>query len=411
MKSDDLAERIQLGEDSTLELKRVALSGNRVTGPDRSGFADELAGMANASGGVVVLGVDDSTRDVVGIPLDCLDSVESWAHQVCNDSIDPPLDASIGRLRLQDAQGVPVAVIRIDVPRSVFVHRSPGGYYRRVGSSKRVMTPEVLARLFQDRSETRAIRFDEMLVPRTRVADIEDSLVSRFLPEGSTGIEEYRRKLRITAEDEDGTERLTVAGVLMCTPAPQTWLQHAQIQAVCYAGERTDVSYQLDARDVGGPLDAQVIEALHFVRRNMRISATKPMARLETPQYSLRAVFEALVNAVAHRDYSMAGAQIRLHMFPDRIALSVPGGLANTLTADSMRLRQYSRNQLVVSLLARCRVSESAGIARTRMMERRGDGVPIILDESFELSGRMPEYTLLDDSELHLTIWGAPPPA
>ncbi len=117
------------------------------------------------------------------------------------------------------------------------------------------------------------------------------------------------------------------------------------------------------------------------------------------------------MNAVAHRDYSMAGAQIRLHMFPDRIALSVPGGLANTLTADSMRLRQYSRNQLIVSLLARCRVGESAGIARTHMMERRGDGVPIILDESFELSGRMPEYTLLDDSELHLTIWGAPPPA
>ena len=273
------------------------------------------------------------------------------------------------------------------------------------------MTPEVLARLFQGRSETRTIRFDEMLVPRTQVTDVDDSLVSRFLPDGSTGIEEYRRKLRITADDEDGTERLTVAGVLMCTPAPQTWLQHAQIQAVSYAGERTDVNYQLDARDVSGPLDAQVIEALHFVRRNMRISATKPMARLETPQYSVRAVFEALVNAVAHRDYSMAGAQIRLHMFPDRIELSVPGGLANTLTADSMHLRQYSRNQLVVSLLARCRVSESAGIARTHMMERRGDGVPIILDESFELSGRTPEYTLLDDSELHLTIWGAPPPA
>jgi predicted HTH transcriptional regulator len=411
MKSDNLAERIQLGEDSTLELKRVATSGSRVTGPDRSGFADELAGMANASGGVVVLGVDDSTRDVVGIPLDSLDSVESWAHQVCNDSIDPPLDAAIGRLRLQGAQGVPVAVIRIDVPRSVFVHRSPGGYYRRVGSSKRVMTPEVLARLFQDRSETRAIRFDEMIVPRTRVTDIENSLVRRFLPAGSTGIEEYRRKLRITATDEDGTERLTVAGVLMCTTAPQTWLQHAQIQAVFYAGERTDVGYQLDARDIGGPLDAQVIEALHFVRRNMRISATKPMARIETPQYSVRAVFEALVNAVAHRDYSMPGAQIRLHMFPDRITLSVPGGLANTLTSDSMRLRQYSRNQLIVSLLARCAVSESAGIARTHMMERRGDGVPIILDESCELSGQVPEYTLLDDSELQLTIWGAPPPA
>lgn len=411
MNPDDLAERIQLGEDATLELKRITLAGNRVTGPERSGFADELAAMANASGGVVVLGVDDATRDVLGIPPDRLDSVESWAHQICNDSIDPPLDASIHRLRMQDSHGVPVAIIRIEIPRSIFVHRSPGGYYRRVGSSKRVMAPEVLARLFLDRSETRAIRFDELPVPRTRAGDLDDVLLRRFLPEGSAALEEYRRKLRITADDEDGTERLTVAGTLLCTHEPEIWLRHATIQAVSYAGERTDTAYQLDARDITGPLDTQVLDALHFVRRNMRISATKPIARLETPQYSARAVFEALVNAVAHRDYSMAGAQIRLHMFPDRIELFVPGGLANTLTADSMRLRQYSRNQLIVSLLARCRVGESAGIARTHMMERRGDGVPIILDESHELSGRLPEYTLVDDSELHLTIWGAPTPA
>ena len=68
----------------------------------------------------------------------------------------------------------------------------------------------------------------------------------------------------------------------------------------------------------------------------MSVSATKEVGRVERPQYSDRAVFEALVNAVAHRDYSMAGARIRLHMFRDRIELYVPGPLANTLTIDSM---------------------------------------------------------------------------
>ena len=62
-------------------------------------------------------------------------------------------------------------------------------------------------------------------------------------------------------------------------------------------------------------LDAQVAEALHFVRRNMLVRATKLIARAERPQFSERAIFEALVNAVAHRDYSMAGARVRLHMF------------------------------------------------------------------------------------------------
>jgi hypothetical protein len=115
----------------------------------------------------------------------------------------------------------------------------------------------------------------------------------------------------------------------------------------------------------------------------------------------------ALVNAVAHRDYSMAGARVRLHMFGDRIEFYVPGGLANTLTPDSMSLRQYSRNELIVSLLARCPVDADEGLGRSYLMDRRGDGVPIILAESERLSGRAPEYSVIDDSELRLVIWAA----
>ena len=88
----------------------------------------------------------------------------------------------------------------------------------------------------------------------------------------------------------------------------------------------------------------------------------------------------------------------------------VPGALAITLTPDSMDSRQYSRNELIVSLLARCRVGEQENLVRSHMMDRRGEGVPIILDESRELSGRVPEYTLLDNSELRLVIWSASQP-
>ena len=115
---------------------------------------------------------------------------------------------------------------------------------------------------------------------------------------------------------------------------------------------------------------------------------------------------EVLVNAVAHRDYLMAGARIRLHMFRNRIELYVPGTLANTLTTYSMADRRYCRNELIVSLLARCPVAEES-LARSYMMERRGDGVPIILDESHDISRRYPAYKLIDDSELRLIIWAA----
>ena len=402
-----LARHIRLGEDSTLELKRVLLSGSRVTDPERRDFADELASLANGSGGTMILVVDDKSRDVLGIRLDQLDAVETWVREICNDSLRPPVDATIRKMELPDAAGNFVAVIRIDVPRSLFVHRSPGGYFRRIGGSKREMSPELLARLFQERSQTRVIRFDESVVPGTSLGDLDAELTRRFLRQGSGLEEDNLRKLRVAAADENGLSRLTVAGVLMCTREPGSWLPHAHVQAVSYAGERNDVNYQTDARDLFGPLDSQVMEALHFVNRNMLVNADKEVARRERPQFSERAVFEALVNAVAHRDYSMAGARVRLHIFGNRIEFYVPGSLANTLTTDSMHLRQYSRNELIVSLLARCRVPSEATLDRTHMMERRADGVPIILEESYALSGAYPEYTLMDDSELRLVIWSA----
>ena len=410
MERDELVRNIRLGEDSTLELKRVLLSGSRITAPGRSEFADELAAMANGWGGTAVLGVADRTREILGIPLDRLEAVETWVREICNDSVNPPLDALIRKLELPGADGVLVAVLCVEVARSLFVHRSPGGYFRRIGSSKREMSPEVLARLFQERSQSRVIRFDESPVPGTSPVHLDDGLTRRFLREGGAPDEVALRKLRIVADDEDGAARITIAGVLLCTREPGRWLPHAQIQAVSYAGERQDINYQRDARDFDGPLDDQILDALHFVRRNMRVSATKEMARVERPQFSGRAVFEALVNAVAHRDYSMAGARVRLHMFGNRLELYVPGALANTLTPDSMDSRQYSRNELIVSLLARCRVSEQENLVRSHMMDRRGEGVPVILDESRELSGRLPEYTLLDDSELRLVIWSGDHP-
>ncbi len=401
---EDLLRRIRLGEDSTLELKRISLAGSRVTTPRRNDVSDELGAFANGRGGVLVLGVDDKTRDVVGIPLDALDTVEAWVREICNDVLKPALDATIRKIELPNAAGDLVPVLSVDIDRSLFVHISHGGYFRRLGSSKREMSPELLARLFQERSQTRMIRFDESVVPRTTPGDLDYALTRRFLQDDSSeeGVSELAaRKLRLVADD-DGEARLTLAGVLLCTREPQRWLSHAYVQAVSYAGERTDIDYQTDARDIGGPLDEQVAEALHFVRRNMLVRATKATARAERPQFSDRAVFEALVNAVAHRDYSVAGARVRLHMFGDRLELYVPGALANTLTPDSLHLRQANRNELIVSLLARC--PTPTGLGRVHLMDRRGDGVPIILRESRNLSGRAPEYTVIDDSELRLVI-------
>ena len=417
MPDQDLTRRIRLGEDSTLEFKTVLFSGRQVDKPDRCSLADELAAFANSRGGTLILGVDDKTHHVQGIPLDCIDSVETWVREICNDLVIPSLDADILKIELENPKGSLVPVLRVDVERSLFVHKSPGGYFRRIGSSKREMHPEALARIFQERSQTRVIRFDESVVPSTAPSDLHYSLTQRFLrgdddepashprEDAVRTSDDTLRKIHIITDDADGNPRLTLAGVLLCTSNPQRWLPHAYIQAVSYAGERTDTDYQTDARDIGGPLDQQVADAIHFVQRNMFVRATKRVARSERPQFSERAAFEAIVNAVAHRDYSISGSRVRLHMFDDRLELHVPGALSNTLTTSSLHLRQSSRNELIVSLLARC--PAPFGLGRTRMMDTRGDGVPIIRKECKALSGRLPEYSLIDDSELRLVIWAA----
>ena len=403
-----------LGRGFGLGAERVRVAGGRVREPSRQRVADELAALANARGGTLVLGVDDKTRAAEGIPLEHLDVVETWIRNICNDSVKPPLNAEILKQEAPDAEGRMVPVVCVEVPQSLFVHKSPGGYFRRLGSSAREVSPEALARLFQERSQSRVLRFDGSVVSDTTRGDLDYSLTRRFVegePAGAPETPEEElavlRKARIVADDPDGHTRLTLAGVLLCTRKPQKWLPHAYIQAVSYAGERTDAAYQTDARDIEGPIDRQVEEALHFVRRNMLVRATKRTARSERPQFSERAVFEALVNAVAHRDYSMHGARIRLHVFGDRLELHVPGGLANGLSADSLHLVQSCRNELLVSLLARCPVPPGADVGRKRLMDRRGDGVPVIRRESRELSGRMPEYALVGHAELQLVIWAA----
>lgn len=411
MRMDDLASRIRLGEDSTLELKEVHFKGRKVQGPKRAELADEIAAFANSSkGGLLVLGVNDVTRSVTGIPVNQLDIVEALVQEVCNDSIKPPLEPGIHRreLPVPSESGVSNSrpVLVVEIPRSLDVHQSPGGFFRRVGSSKRKIEHTALKRLIMERAQTGVVWFDQLPVPRTSPNDLDRSAAERFVSK-EDDFDRAVRKLGLVVEDSDGNSRLSVGGVLMCTLEPQQWMREAYIQAVLYAGERVDEHYQTDAEDIEGPLDAQVSKAFDFVRRNMRTGAVKRLGREEVPQYSEKAVFEALVNAVAHRDYSIAGSKIRLHMFADRIEFHVPGGLANTLTTDTLHLRQVARNQFITSLLGRC--PSRADFPRQRLMDRRGDGVPRIRDETKRLTGRFPEYSLVGDSELCLVLPAASP--
>ena len=405
---EELLEKIRLGEDTSLELKAVRFKGHRVAEPKRDDLADEIGAIANTHDGVLVLGVDDKTRDIEGILLDRLEAVERYVYEICNESIKPPVLFRSFRMQLPDKTGVLQPVLKVDIPRSLFVHESPSGYFHRQGSSKRKMPPDYLARLFQQRSQARLIRFEEQPVPQSSMSDLSEDLWRKYTARSDEPSEVVLLKRNLLAKEESGVVRASVAGVLLCCKHPEDFLPNTFIEAVHYRGKKQDSNYQMDAQKICGSLDQQIDQAMTFLKRNQTVMAAKKPHRIEKQQFSERAVFEAVVNAVVHRDYSIFGSKIRFFMFDDRLEIYSPGALPNTVTIDSIALRQATRNELITSLLAETPVAETVGnVGRGFYMEKRGDGVPIILDESEKLSGKKPTYQLIDDSELLLTIYSA----
>ncbi len=399
----DIERQLRLGEDSVWEFKQIEFSGNRPKSPSRDHLADEIAAFANAEGGVLLCGVTDA-GEVPGMSREQMDVLERLLVEICADAIKPPLYPFISRRELDYGK----SFLLVEIPQGHALHESPGGSYRRIGSSARRMSTDEQLRLAQLRSQARFLWFDKQPVPDTGFGTLDEELWRSLLSaEGAADPQAALRQLRLLANDQAGVQRATVAGILLCTREPQEWLPQAAISATRYDG--TDrASGQLDAREITGPLHRQIDDAMLFVRSNMQVAARKMPARVDVPQYSLRAVFEAIVNAVVHRDYAMKERRIRLSMFEDRLELVSPGELPNGMTIDAMPETQATRNEALASILGRMAVNGIHGShERQYFMERRGDGVRIILRETRELCGKEPEYHVLDGKDLRLTVSAA----
>ena len=398
----EIKERIELGEDSGCEFKQIEFAGDTPRRPRRDDLADEIAALANAGGGLLLCGVTDS-GDVLGMTQTQLAKLDTHIADLCTDSIKPPVPVRTYHRRLQDR-----LLLLVEVPQGEAAHDSPGGSFVRVASTKKPMSSEERLRLAQRRGQARFRSFDEQVVPDTGFRTLDASLWKPLLSaEGASNPQRALARLALLTEDEAGVFRATVAGILLCAPSPDQWLPNARIMATRYRGSDR-ASGQVDAQEIRGPLNRQIADAAAFTARNMQVSAHKDPARVDVPQYSVRAVFEAIVNAVAHRDYSMRGSATRLSMFSDRLEIQSPGALPNSLTTESMGSRHATRNEVLASILGRMPVGGIRGSDHRRyLMERRGDGVSIIQRGTLEVSGVPAEYRLIDRTELLLTMRAA----
>ena len=396
---DQILNQLRAGEDGRAEFKEVRLGDRGVISPNVEDLAGELVAFANAAGGVVFLGVDDSGV-VRGIPPEHLNMVENWIVNVATHNCEPPVRPLLRKELLPDVHGDEQRVLLADVPRGIYVHRTSGGrYYLRIGSTKRDLTPPELARLFQQRG--REYMFDEQAVLGATVDDLNRHRLEAFFGRSPTiPWLDLLRNTRVTFRDEDGVDRPTVAGLLVFGTEPTEFLPSGSIEAACYRGTRLSSDDLIHAERLAGPVSDQIDAGIGFVARFMQVPSDKRPSNGNDVPHDLDVVDEAIVNAVAHRDYAISGSKIRLFLFADRLELYSPGKLPNTLTLDDMPYRTFTRNQLLASFLSRIRSKRTGQV----FLESRGEGVRKILQDGEAHSGRRPEYELFGD-ELRLTLW------
>jgi ATP-dependent DNA helicase RecG len=168
----------------------------------------------------------------------------------------------------------------------------------------------------------------------------------------------------------------TYAGILLFGHQPQRWLHNAEVVLVRFSGRQ--MGDEFVRHDAVGSLPRQIREAEAFVASNMRRGfRLRGLGREEVTEYPLPVVREAIVNAVAHRDYSVRGEGTRVLMFSDHMEIYSPGRLAGHVTLDNLVSERFSRNEAIVQVLSDLGFVEQLGYGIDRMVASMAEaGLP-----------------------------------
>lgn len=253
--------------------------------------------------------------------------------------------------------------------------------------------------------------FEERSVIGAGLDDLEDFLLKEYFrsrfpdrrsPDDRVSFLAARKLVVIT----DAGVVPTHLGLLLFAIRPEEHVPGAYVEIVSYRHNDPDGGAAVRDR-IAGPLPEQIKRAL----THLLVSALTPVAsrkgacdHRDYPSYADRALREAIVNAVVHREYGIPGSPIVIRLFPDRIEFRNPGTLCGGLTVEDLYAgrRSVRRNPLLAGFLRGCR-DDAAGGA---IMEARGEGFLNLVRASESLSGRRPELEQIGEAT-KLTIFAA----
>jgi ATP-dependent DNA helicase RecG len=373
----DLEQRIGERENLRTEFNLEAVNADDL--------AAALVAFANADGGHLILGVAND-RTVAGVRDP--DKVRQYVDNVAVNNCVPPVSVDQATLSGGSAQ-----VVVITIPRGEQrPHRTNRGiYYVRTGSGRRSASREELLRMFQG---VESLYYDETSFTRLDAGVLDLEAVKQFVEKTgqieSTADVDLLRLLASWRLVKGGHP--TLAGIVLFGRNPQEHLPFAQINAARIPGIEI-ANEPSDRKDLGGRLLDVVDQAMRFLTLHLpirhEIRGLEPEPRPELPDVALR---EALVNAVAHRDYTIQGP-VRLFVFDDRVEFHSPGKAPNTLDEAAMR----SGAHVVRNPHLYARLSDAG------LVTRAGSGIPRLVRAVKQATGRDVSFRLTD-SQVTLSI-------
>jgi ATP-dependent DNA helicase RecG len=361
-----------------------------------------IGGMANADGGVLLIGVEPD-KSVTGIPHSP-EEIQALI-QSPQSALRPSLNPSCERMQLGN-----LLLIKFEVAASSEVHRIAGGRaFYRIATENPALPPEQIQSLKESK---RHVFYERQHVLQATLEDLDLAAVEALAEK----VSDPRNPQTVLShayhliDDSRLKPTLTTAALLLFAKDPSRWHPRCGIDFVKYEGtERHHGSAFNVVKRIRfeGSLCRLIDETVGRVKEHIRErTILHDLFFRERLEYPIFAWQEALVNAVAHRDYSLTGASVELWMFDDRIEVRSPGLPPSPVTIEQLRRQQrvhFSRNPLLVRALADLGYLREMGEGIPRMfqeMEQHGLQAPEFSTEGFVFTVTLRNTPIYDGATL-----------
>ncbi len=353
---NNLSEMIALGEGTTLEFKRSGASG----------LGQEICAFANSSGGRILLGITDD-GDIVGVSdINRLKSdIQNIAH-----TADPPIRVDIELLESS------VLCVKIP-PQREKPYAFGGRFYFREGANSRKMSRDETLGFFHQQG---LIHYDETICHKFSLdADLDETNWNLFRTRANIPADMPPEIALKNLHLADQNSKVTNAGAWLLAKDIRKFHSSATISCALFMG--TDKVKILDRRDFHGDVYSTIDETMSWILSKINVEfIIEKLKREERPELPEKAIREAVVNALAHRDYRST-ANVQIYLYSDRLEIVSPGGLPAGMTEADLGVKSVPRNPLLFDLLYRMNAVEhiGSGIIRIRnLCSEHGVAQPII---------------------------------